>query len=131
MGNAGDVAGPATVTAAFAPEPHSAGAARRFVATTLAAWGLPEAVEVACLLTSELVANAVLHARTPLRLVLATVDRSIRVEVHDLSPLVAAPRPLGSNSMSGRGLHMVDRLSDAWGMAPEGGGKQVWFALSA
>lgn len=119
------------VTAAFAPDPRSAGDARRFVAATLESWDLADAVEVASLLTSELVANAVLHARTPLELVLVVVERSIRVEVRDQSTQAAIARPVAAEAMSGRGLRLVDDLSDDWGVATEGHGKTVWFALSA
>jgi len=120
-----------TVTAAFAPDPRSARAARRFVERTLEAWNLTGAIEVVSLLTSELVANAVLHAGTPLELHLGVVGRRIRVQVRDRSAANASPRHDGAEATGGRGLRLVERLSDDWGVAEEGDGKTVWFALTA
>jgi hypothetical protein len=49
-------------------------------------------LDTVSLLTSELVTNGVLHARTPLEIGLTTDDRGLRVEVHDSDPRPPTPR---------------------------------------
>src|SRR5262249_29691122 len=91
------------------PHPASARAARRFVEHALAQWHQPEAVcNVATLLASELVTNALLHARSgmDLAILLDDGDRGVVVEVHDHSPRRPEMRPFSSTSTSGRGLAM-------------------------
>ena len=93
-------------------------------------------VEQAALLVSELVTNAVLHGRTDVvRLALAVDDRTVEVAVHDRSPerpVVGVAEP---SDLHGRGLLLVERLADAWGVSPlpevggGGAGKAVWFRL--
>ncbi|WCO67323.1 ATP-binding protein [Iamia majanohamensis] len=108
---------------------EAAGQARRVVRDLLTQGRRPELVETACLLTSELVANAVTHAGAPVELV-ADLDRTrLAVEVIDTSstdPKVGRPAPLAT---SGRGLELVDRLADSWGVTHVRPGKSVWFAL--
>lgn len=89
----------------------------------------PRVVEVAELLTSELVANAVLHGVGPITLHLAADETHLRVEVADgsthLPGIVDAPREVG-----GLGLPIVDHLSRAWGADATPSGKTVWFELA-
>ncbi len=118
------------VTAAFAPRAETPSEARRFVERTLRRWQRSDIAEVACLLTSELVTNAVLHARSPVELVVALTDGELRVEVHDSSPRPATHSPVAVTETRGRGLGLVERLSDDWGVDPLEPGKSVWFALS-
>lgn len=107
--------------------------ARRFVAEVLRRWGIREScVHDAQLLTTELVTNALIHARSPstVTVVRDAVD-SVRVEVADHNPAMPTPREWGPDAVTGRGLHIVDRLSRAWGVTPDasGEGKVVWFEL--
>ncbi len=108
---------------------EAASQARRVVRDLLRQGQRPELVETACLLTSELVANAVTHAGAPVELV-ADLDRArLAVEVIDSSPRDPArgqPTPMAT---SGRGLDLVDRLADSWGVTHVRPGKSVWFAL--
>jgi hypothetical protein len=54
----------------------------------------------------------------------------LRVDVHDSSNRPPDKRPAGGDSETGRGLNIVEQLSDAWGSEPlPGGGKTVWFEL--
>lgn len=101
-----------------------------------AVWGLPvETTETAVLLLSELLTNAVRHARVPpdrhvaARAVL-TGDR-LRVEVCDASDTHPRPRAASPEDESGRGLGLVEALADAWDVRPRpyGIGKTVWFEL--
>jgi PAS domain S-box-containing protein len=110
-------------------EPAAAAAGRGFVAAALAAWGCTELVETARLLTSELVTNAVQHADGPLRLGLRRTASQVIVEVSDNSIMRPTVQPKDPTSESGRGLLLVDALSDTWGTRLDGSAKAVWFAL--
>jgi len=74
------------------PDPVAAREAREFVAATCREWELVDDVDTISLLTSELVTNGVLHARTPLEVDLVTDDRGLLVEVHDNDPRPPSPR---------------------------------------
>ena len=74
------------------PDPVAAREAREFVAATCREWQLVDDVDTIALLTSELVTNGVLHARTPLEVDLVTDDRGLLVEVHDSDPRPPSPR---------------------------------------
>jgi anti-sigma regulatory factor (Ser/Thr protein kinase) len=105
--------------------------ARRFVERTLRLWEVDDTfVDEAVLLASELMSNAVLHARTDVRVtVLAHEDGSLRVEVADENsrlPLTAAPP---EDAQSGRGLWLVETLASSWGVERTGEGKTIWFEL--
>ncbi len=80
------------------------------------------------LLVSELVTNAVCHARTGVELTVTVDDHRLCVEVHDEGgePEVAHPAP---TTTGGRGLMIVERLAEQWGWAETGGDKTVWFEL--
>jgi anti-sigma regulatory factor (Ser/Thr protein kinase) len=93
------------------------------------AWGQSAVADTAVLLVSELVTNAVLHARTPLHLRIRWHANRLRVEVGDgnpAHPTVQKPDPF---SPGGRGLLLVDRLAPAWGVEEKAAGKVVWFEL--
>ena len=113
-------------------DPRSPGAAREFVEETLRSWGLVAALNDAKLLTSELVTNAVLHARTSLTLVLAKDDERdvVRVSVHDESATVPRRRAYSPLATTGRGLNMVGAASQAHGVERSANGKAVWFEIS-
>ena len=103
--------------------------ARAFVASWLDAWGFEELEERALLATSEMVSNAVNHAGPPVELEVDVRQRRLRIAVSDPEP--TAPRrvegPLGG---SGRGLHILDRITDDWGVDHHrGNGKTVWCLL--
>jgi anti-sigma regulatory factor (Ser/Thr protein kinase) len=94
---------------------------------------LPADPDVAVLLTSEIVTNALRHGRAPFRLTVEAVDGTLRVEVRDAggssSPMVRRATP---EDIGGRGLALVDTLADNWGWRPDGSrGTVVWFELSA
>ena len=86
---------------------------------------------MAALLTSELVANAVVHAHTPTLVVRSRSQSALRVAVTDLGDsvlVVERDRQLGDG---GRGLPLVDALSASWGVTHLVLGKTVWFTLQA
>jgi anti-sigma regulatory factor (Ser/Thr protein kinase) len=111
-------------------DPESAASARSFVARTLGQRGLMRHCDVAVLLASELVTNALRHARTEVRLRVATSPGRLRIEVVDGSGQVPLPRhAIPDQDESGRGMVLVAGLSDRWGAEPGFGGKCVWFEL--
>ncbi len=112
----------------FSGEVDSPAAARHFVRGLLRDQpeGIVEAVE---LMTSELATNSVRHAHSGFELVLDDSREQIRVEVSDTGrgqPLLRSPT---IRERSGRGLRIVQALSDAWGSVPSANGKTVWFTL--
>lgn len=107
--------------------------ARVFVATAMKAWGLADLVERAELLTSEVVTNAIVHAHGPVHLVVEARSASVVVEVkEDTAPAqVVVEGEEVAEADHGRGMALVDALSDRWGWWEVDGGKVVWFALRA
>jgi anti-sigma regulatory factor (Ser/Thr protein kinase) len=105
--------------------------ARRFVTQTVRSWELDtDHLDDAVLLTSELVANAVLHARTEMRVtVLARDDGSLRVEVYDDNSRLPAAAAPPDDATSGRGLQVIEHVSTNWGFERVDGGKAVWFEV--
>ena len=116
----------------LAPVPASVSAARRFAREVLAATHADaEQSHTAELLVSELVTNAILHARTPLQVGLVVDGGQVLVCVADQvadSPELA-PQLHSRTRPGGRGLALVADLSEAWGTARYAGGKTVWFLL--
>ncbi|MFD1830209.1 MULTISPECIES: ATP-binding protein [Streptomyces] len=114
--------------------PESASAARALVRSALLdRWGLPEALaEDVVLLVSELVGNAVRHtgAQT-LGLRVRRPAGRIRVEVRDPSRELPCLLPVHGLDVSGRGLFLVDHLSDRWGADLLPHGKTTWFEVRA
>lgn len=110
---------------------ESVGRARRFVATTTASSGLDEdLVDTAVLLVSEVVTNVVVHVGADLEVTLTCCgDRAVVVEVLDPSPQHPVARAEDVESMSGRGLAMVELLASHFGSVPRGQGKVVWFSV--
>jgi anti-sigma regulatory factor (Ser/Thr protein kinase) len=124
-------------------------AARTEVEAAICAWCVPVDPDVAILLTSELVTNAVTHAsgsasrnRKAARrgftaeavlLVIAADDAGLRVDVHDGSGdlPVLGDCPAEADAETGRGLLLVTALSAEWGFYRTPGGKAVYFTLQA
>lgn len=112
----------------LAPRPKSAAEARRIVSRVLR--GLDEDTrQVAVLLASELVTNAVLYAEGEIHLRIEPVEGRWRISVSDESSRTVAPKHVAAEATSGRGLSLVERLSLAWGVDVRDGGKDVWFEL--
>ena len=113
------------------PTARSVPQARQHVATTLHRWNLDPLTETTRLLTSELVTNAVLHARTPMTLTVEAVGSGVRVAVTDGSPIPPAMRRHSVTATTGRGLRLLTQLADSWNVEDSGAGKTVWFTLTA
>ena len=105
---------------------------RRALRELLRQWGGPERSEIAELLTSELVTNALMHTDRDAVFTATVEPDGLHVEVRDFAarrPVVRLPAP--DESTHGRGLLLVQSLADAWGVRPHGIGKAVWFELGA
>ena len=106
--------------------------ARRFLRTTLSDWDAEALEWPAMQALSELVTNAVLHAGTAVTVGLEQVGPgNLRLEVRDGSGRIPHQRRYGTQATTGRGIALVDGLSDRWGVDPAGDGKTVWCELSA
>jgi anti-sigma regulatory factor (Ser/Thr protein kinase) len=112
--------------------PESAAAARRLAQmVVLRQWGLtPRMTEDAVLLVSELVGNAVRHTGALVfHLRMRRLRGRIRVEVRDPSRGLPCLLPIQELDVSGRGLFLVDKLSDRWGVDLLPRGKTTWFEM--
>jgi anti-sigma regulatory factor (Ser/Thr protein kinase) len=105
-------------------------------------WG-EAAMDCVLLATSELVTNATIHGGDRPTLDVHTSRGTVRVEVYDSGPTPRAwldrIRDYGEPAatpaddelrLGGRGLHIVDTLSERWGVMPQPPGKVVWFEMA-
>jgi DNA-binding NarL/FixJ family response regulator len=109
--------------------PEAPGMARRFVDDTLDRWECGEILDTVKLLVSELVTNALIHARTDAAVAVVLLRDVIRVEVADGSPVRPQPRSPEPHEPNGRGLQLVERMASAWGVTERQPGKVVWFEV--
>src|SRR5947208_7854539 len=100
---------------ALDPEPRASALARAFVKEAVPEEDEDLVSDVA-LLTSELVTNAVLHARTPLEIGVVHDDLRVLVAVGDRNLARPEQQPYNSERAGGRGLMILRNLSDAWGV---------------
>jgi anti-sigma regulatory factor (Ser/Thr protein kinase) len=111
------------------PSTDSVPVARRFARR--AAGSSAADIDTVVLLVSEVVTNAVLHARSDIRLDVQAGADTVRVEVYDASPVEPRVHHFRLTSGTGRGLRMLEQLSRRWGVEPDParGGKVVWFEV--
>jgi anti-sigma regulatory factor (Ser/Thr protein kinase) len=83
------------------------------------------------LMVSELTTNAVKHTHSRFNVTVVADDRRVRVEVNDEGERAPVRRHPAPTDTSGRGLMIVQALSDEWGVDLHDGDKTVWFSLSA
>jgi len=113
----------------FLAVPGSVSAARRFTRETLSEQP-GEILDAVELMVSELAANCVEHAHSDFEISIDASRREIRVEARDTGsgrPVVQSP---GARDPRGRGLLIVEMMSDAWGISRLDAGKVVWFTLA-
>jgi hypothetical protein len=142
---------PSVVALALTPAAQPAKNARRFTRATLGRWGLDMLADDAEVIVAEFVANALRHtsarpasgtngasgdvppaARGDARIGLRLFRRSGEVMCAVLDPSDSAPvlKAPACEAECGRGLQLVDALSDVWGWSPVAGrGKAVWAIL--
>lgn len=112
------------------PEAHTSVAeARRYVRCTLAVWPFAGSHHDVELVVSELVGNALRHGRGRPVLRLSGMRDWLRVEVVDDSEVLPRSRRCGADG--GWGMHLIERLSAAWGADHRDGRKVVWCELRA
>ncbi|MGW0837459.1 ATP-binding protein [Streptomyces prunicolor] len=113
----------------FPCEPSTAEIGRKLVRDALGVWHLDNLVDLAALIISELVANAVRH--TPCHSIRLVVGRPtetrVRVGVVDRAPsILPVLGPANGNDESGRGLLLIDAVADRWGYDLRGSGRRPW-----
>jgi anti-sigma regulatory factor (Ser/Thr protein kinase) len=107
-------------------DPAAVSHARRHVARKLDSWGLTEAAPSTELIVSELVTNAIRHARPPVRLRLIRHDGGLTCEVSDSSSTSPHLRRARTFDEGGRGLFIVAQLTQRWGCRHTPRGKTIW-----
>lgn len=115
----------------LASGPGAAAEARTRVRAAVCAWDVPADPDVAVLLTSELVTNAIRHepGGTVTLAITRTQDR-LRVDVHDTSRYLPVLANSPADAETGRGLLLVSSLSAEWGVYRTRSGKAVYFTLA-
>ncbi|MFJ8075104.1 ATP-binding protein [Streptomyces sp. NPDC096176] len=120
--------------AEFAVGEHSARHLRRILRAYLTSWELLEVADAAELALTELVANVVRHVPgRRCQTLMLLQGEGVRVEVSDGCPRLPRPSVCGELAAGGRGLLLVEAVSDSWGVEPHPGGrgKTVWFECLA
>lgn len=121
--------GPGDAMLHLPAELQSARRARDFIRDTLERWARTSSLDEAVLLATELVSNAVVHAKSEVDLCLQRFDERIRIEVTDHGGGALEFREADQEALGGRGLLLVQELSLAWGTSADGDAKVVWFEL--
>jgi PAS domain S-box-containing protein len=120
----------ASAQTALRPEPQQVAAGRRFTRNTLTAWQHTDLADTACLLVSEILTNAVCHARQAIGLHLHHTAHEVIAEITDDHPQLPQRTLPAPADESGRGLTLVEALATTWGARQSGTGKTVWFTLA-
>lgn len=125
---------PADVVADYStdlpPTASSVPKARAITRRQLAVWGAATHSDTAELLVTELMTNALRHApASRIRLTLSSRQGSLLCEVRDDCSAHPVVSQAHGQDESGRGLFLVQQLSDRWGSRPSGTGKTVWFEI--
>jgi anti-sigma regulatory factor (Ser/Thr protein kinase) len=111
--------------------PAAPAQARRQVRAAIVAWDIPVDLDVAVLLTSELVTNALRHeAGESIMLTITSICGQLRVDVHDSSRCMPVLMDAPADAEAGRGLMLVATLSTDWGVHRTRAGKAVYFTLA-
>jgi anti-sigma regulatory factor (Ser/Thr protein kinase) len=112
--------------------PAAAAEARDYVRAAICAWHVPVDPDVAVLLTSELVTNAIRHeAGETITLAVNYSLGQLRVDVHDTSCSLPVVVETPGDAETGRGLMLVATLSAEWGFYRTSAGKAVYFSLAS
>lgn len=114
-------------------EPARIATARQHLRELLHDWPNEEQQDAAVLLLSEMLTNVLVHTDADALLVAEVTgepgERRIRVEVTDNGDDLPHKRRPGEMASSGRGLMLIGLLADAWGVAPRGKGKSIWYEV--
>jgi anti-sigma regulatory factor (Ser/Thr protein kinase) len=121
----------------LAGEPESPSIARHLVGEACLEWGLGELLHPSRTVMSELITNAIEHARTPVTVTIGKRGAGVHITVSDgssaLPAMIKPARPRRGHPLDdrGRGLRVVAATADAWGALPTPAGKVVWATLTA
>ncbi|MFI6034797.1 SpoIIE family protein phosphatase [Streptomyces sp. NPDC051315] len=110
-------------------DPEALTWARHMIRGAVGAWGGRDRTDEIELVADELITNALMHTEGAAIVTVRVLDgsqRRLRVEVEDSSSALPRRREAGVSGVSGRGLLLVDLLTDVWGVEARGGGKCVW-----
>jgi anti-anti-sigma factor len=131
LAGACDVGSPRCLREVYPPLPTAPQRARAMVAQAAQAWGLPPSLTPTLqVIASELTANAVVHAGTPLEFAMTLRNGLVHLSVRDGNPApVRLPEWIGEDAERGRGLLVVAALATAWGSVAAGDGKVVWATV--
>ena len=111
-------------------DPSAVPAARRFASQQLMDFPEADVVDKTRLLVTELATNAVMHARSPIRLTVEPGPDRVRVEVRDDDPRpLDPPHAPDPDATSGRGLWLVSAIACSWGVNRNDRGKTIWFEV--
>jgi anti-sigma regulatory factor (Ser/Thr protein kinase) len=111
--------------------PAAAAEARGQVRAAIRVWDIPVDPDIAVLLTSELVTNAISHETgTSITLAVTCSFGQLRVDVHDTSRTLPVLVDAPADAEAGRGLMLVATLSATWGIYRTPAGKAVYFTLA-
>ncbi|MBW3537340.1 MAG: ATP-binding protein [Actinobacteria bacterium] len=112
-------------------DPSVARELRLLLRRLLASWRIDERVsgDDVELLATEVTANAIRHAGTSATAIVRFLGSRLRVEVGDGSPEMPVKGQASLEAEGGRGVPLVDALSDSWGVIPTRTGKRVWFEV--
>jgi hypothetical protein len=121
------------VSLALEPQVGAARRTRELITEACARWERPEQVGPACIVATELVNNVVVHARTPMVVLLARNDTGMSVAVRDHSTVVPkyTGGPVPPTSYGGRGMLLIDSVAGRWGNLMLADGKVVWALLTS
>ncbi|MEU5609505.1 ATP-binding protein [Streptomyces sparsogenes] len=117
-------------------DPRAVRVARASLRTALTAHELPELVDRAELLASEMLTNAIVHTGGEADLRLKWYAERLRMTVWDTSPTPPGLRKADADTEGGRGLHLLELLADSWNHFPLNGelwgpaSKVVWCEIS-
>lgn len=114
----------------FTASVRSPRAARHFVVQTLGDWRLAGLADDAAVVVTEMSTNAVVHAGSPFRVTVGLDHAALRISVSDTSRAAPVSRAAPRLATRGRGLHLVEELSERWGSQAGPGGKVVWAELA-
>jgi anti-sigma regulatory factor (Ser/Thr protein kinase) len=115
----------------LAAGPAAAGEARSQIRTAIRDWGVPVDPDVAVLLTSELVTNAIMHETgETVTLGIRCFRGGLRVDVYDSSRSFPVVTVAPGDAETGRGLLLVATLAAGWGFYRTPAGKAVYFTLA-
>ena len=108
------------------PGPQGPSQARAAVARWAAELGIDRLCDDLLLVVSELVTNAIRHGTPPVRLSVCAEARVVIVTVTDAAPSEPVRRGVADEAEGGRGLLLIDLLTERSGVRPEPPGKAVW-----